>query len=378
MKKLVSMILLLLSSTVMADELTLYAYPPKNDLTWTTPKATLYKFLGGEIGKLFLSGDDIASVDEWGDESTISEVYKSSMGHTIAHIQCTNSNNELYDKWVSFSGQNFLNVDKDNILKEKMGLGVLFYDYIDGHIISGEENIKRLIYYKGGRRDGKRVSPRYLKYKIDSAACDEIITMVEFFKTFHYGPKTTLEDLQKRPDTEKLYFTVNLEPYESYKARMSDPKALVGGGCAPFGVGLLKAAGKFDSFFDQNWRLNINVSEKLIGSKENPIRVKDLLFGKDVKSWTHAGYNNRLMSVYDPNKIWNFIGEVNDCLKGKKTCSDEVKPWIKKQQGLVKNGPVESYSDTRLVEERTQVGDNDVYELVKKTKTVKMEGIVVE
>ncbi len=369
----------LLAGNCLAGELTLFAYPPKRDLQWTSPKSTLYKFIGGEIVKILWKGEDVTSVDEAGDESTINEYYKSSMGHTIAHIQCTDTKNELYDKWVSFSGQNFLNVDKDNILKDKLGLGVLFYNYIDGHIITGEENIKRLIYYKGGRENGKSISPRYLKYKIAAESCDEIIKMVDFFKSFHYGPETTLEDLKKRPDNKKLYFTVNLEPYESYIARQSDPLALVGGGCAPFGVGLLKASGVFDSFFDESWRLNIDVSEKLIGSKERPVSATELLFGKDSNTWIHPGYGSRHMSVYDPHKIWDFIGKVNECLKtNKKVCDESVSGWISSQEKALISGPAITYSDTRLIEDKSVQGEDFTFELVKKTKTVKMEGIILE
>ncbi len=372
-------LLSLFSSTAFADSLTLYAYPPKNDLKWTSPRSTLYTFLGGELGKLILVGDNITSIDEWGEESTIREYYKSSMGHTIAHIKCTSSDNKAHDSWVSFSGQNFLEVDKKNILKEHMGLGVLFYDYIDGHIISGEDNIKRLVYYKGGRREGKKVSPRYMQYKIGTKACDDIMKMTDFFKSFHFKAGTTLEELQKLPDEKKLYFTTTMEPYETYLERMNNPKSKVGGGCAPFAVGLLKAAGLFEQYFDDNWRLNVQVSEKLMGNKENPVTLKDLLLNKTSKTWTHEGYNNRLMSVYDPNLIWTFIGKVNECLKtNKKNCAPEYLPWVLNHENALKSGAPVTFSDTRKVGVQTMKGDETVYETIEKTKTVKIEGIILE
>jgi hypothetical protein len=300
------------------------------------------------------------------------------MGHTITHVQCALPDGTPYEAWTSFSGQDFHQVDKGNLLEKKIGLGTLFQDYIDGHIISGVENKMRLIYYKG--QDGN--TPRYWQQNIDGAACGRVRDMVEFFKSFHFAKDSKLEDLQRRPESATLYFTSNIDPYQSYMARKAGQDVRVGGGCAPYGLGLLKAAQKYDYNLDPVLTLKFDVSEKLIGGipdasgQIRKVSVMDLL-GDLGDSWTYAGYNNRPFHNYDPYLIWKFIGDVNACLGGNTgTCTGEAAAWLADRQGAVAAGPVQQLSDTRKWQQQTY-GKNGGVTYRDVTQTVKMSGIVV-
>jgi len=129
--------------------LTIYAYPPRRILDWSTPKTALADFATIAIGQAVNMNPRIDFISDFGEAGSIPRSYRSTMGHTIAHASCSLPDGTPYDAWTSFSGQDFPEVDRDLLLKDKAGLGMLFQDYIDGHIISGVENKMRLVYYKG-------------------------------------------------------------------------------------------------------------------------------------------------------------------------------------------------------------------------------------
>ena len=347
MKKLLILLILLIllklqvlqAETQIQDSLTVFVYPPRHELNWDSPREVLTSFLGIELGKVFHPGKKIESVNPWGETTTISSNYRSTMGHTIAHINCTTSDGTRFDDWSSFSGQDFTAVDKKNALKDKLGLGILFYDYIDGHIIRGDENINRLIFYKGEKKNGELVKPRYLQFETTPNACDELKKMATFFESFHYNKNTTLEVLLQRDPSKVLYFTTNLDPYESYQNNLSNRNARVGGGCAPYAVGLLKSAGLYDRSLDSILKLEIDVSKKLIGNSENPVNFSSLFIGKNGRHWTFDGYENHHMSQYDPQKIWNFVGHIGECLNTNK-CSLESNTWFQSNKNLLSKGQV--------------------------------------
>jgi len=371
----------LLTMPLLASEnsLTLFVYPPQKELNWNSPKTVLNDFLGITVLKSLFPGQTIEASNPDGETSEINQYYKSTMGHTIAHVSCTDSNGEKYDTWSSFSGQDFAEVDKKNIFVDKIGLGVLFYDYFDGHIIQGEENIKRLVYYRAAKRDGEKTRPRYLQVPVDAAKCDALKDFVTFFEGFKHKKEISVEELMALPDESKLYFTTNIDPYESYLARKVDPKARVGGGCAPYGVALLKVIGKYDYYFDYIWKLNIVVSENKLG-KTNPVNILNVILGSLGNHWADKGYPTRTMSQYDPDLMWKFIGDVIKCQENNaKNCSIPVTPWFAKNSGRAEKGETIKLSDTRKIvwTETDEETNQDVEKEVLKTRTQEIEGIIL-
>jgi len=358
--------------------LTVYAYPPHKILDWSTPKELLADFADTTFSQALVMGPKIDFVSDFGEPGSIPRSYKSTMGHTITHVQCSLPGGVPYDSWTSFSGQDFMEVDKELVLTDKIGLGVLFQDYIDGHIINGVENKMRLIYYKGKRGN----SPRYWQQNLDGEACGRVRDMVEFFKSFHFPKGSTLSDLQARPAEQTLFFTSNMDPYITYMARKLDGNARVGGGCAPYGLGLLKAAGKYDYYLDDVFTLKLNVSERLIGGipdETGHIREVSIseITGSLGESWTYPGYVNREFRNYDPYLIWKFIGGVNACLTGGAgDCSPEASAWLSANGGRVSAGPVQKMSDTRKVQTQSNGHGGPSYHNV--TRTVEMSGIIVD
>ncbi|MCM2267835.1 MAG: hypothetical protein NDI60_08710 [Elusimicrobiales bacterium] len=355
---------------------TIYAYPPRRIIDWSSPKAALAGFSATAFGQAINSAETIDFVSDFGEPGSIPRTYKSTMGHTIGHVNCVLPDGTPYDSWTSFSGQDFQEVDKELIFDKQAGLGLLYEDYIDGHIISGIENKLRLIYYAG--KSG--VSPRYLSQKIDAQACGRVRDMVEFFKDFHFPKEITYEQLKGRPEEKILYFTTNMDPYASYKTRLETGRGKVGGGCAPYGVALLKAAGKYDTALDPLLNLKLNISERLIGNIPDGlggirrVPLRDLL-GTLGESWRHSGYPEREFKNYDPYLIWKFVGEVRACLSGE-SCGGDAAGWLAANKERVSTGAAQRLSDKRTVETNSYGDSGPSYTQV--TRDVTMEGIVLE
>lgn len=306
------------------------------ELNWSSPKALLKSFAKITIGKMLTENENVSFVSESGENGTISSQYKSTMGHAISHVKCVTDSGKIVDRWASFSGQDFEEVDKKNLLKDKIGMGVLFYNFIDGHIIDGEENLKRLLYYKGNHRKNIlgeyfQVQPRFIEFEIDSAACDRLDQMINYFVDFNFKKGSDLKTLQQRTEEQTLYFTNVIDPYESYHKRLAKKKEKLGGGCAPFAVALAKEAGVYRSEFEEQFVTSVAVSTRLIGRANSnglKVSVMDLFFGKLGKSWFHEGYPSVQLNMYDPSKIWDYIGSVQMCLK-RGYCETSVNENIK-------------------------------------------------
>lgn len=356
MKKLAFTLLVTICGVIKAqaftNELTLYVYPPSKPLNWSTPKSIFKSFIGIYLKGAVSDKTISPALNDYSESHDQRIKYYSTMGHSIAHIKCSLPSGEKYQDWVSFTGQNY---SEENDLNT--GLGVLFKNYSDGYIITGEQNIKKLIYIKY-IRDKK--SPRYLKTEVTSEACQKLKNYVEFFKSFRYPQNASYEVLQARPENKKLFFSSILDPYETYLARQKDPNAMVGGGCAPFVASLLKVAGRYQPEFEQSWKLNLTVSEKLIGGESSILPNKkinlitQIFLGPLGKSWTHPGFTNRSLKMYDPNLIWNFIGQTQNCLSNH-ACQPQVNSWLARNP-MVQIGINEKFNEKLRIIYRDENG----------------------
>jgi hypothetical protein len=345
--------------------LTVYSYPPYRPLSWKTPKAALATLFPNMVAESLPGGHQVNFYDDNGDQDSMSSNNRSSVGHVITHVACTLPDGEAYDAWTGFSGDEDPAVDKDNLLRKKLGLGVLFNEYADGHVINGTENQLELIYYKGR----KGIAPRYWQQNIDGAACGRVRDMVEFYRGFG--------EPEGRSESNQLYYTFNIDPYQSYLARKGGSKGRVGADCATYGIGLLKAAGKYDAALDPALAIKVDVSERLIGGvrgADGQVRTVSVweILGALGSHWTYPGYANRTVSTFDPYLVWKFIGEAGACLRGAPGCSNAASAWLASKGGAVTAGPVQQMSDTQDVKASTDTKGRQL------TTTMKIEGIVVE
>jgi|GEM_PF-1763379 len=345
--------------------LTIYVYPPRKPLNWSSPRSLLFSFLDIGLGASLHNDNAVKFESDFREKGSISSDYRSTMGHSIAHVQCQLSSGKTYNKWTSFSGQDSREVDNKNIFDDKLGMGVMFYDYIDGHLISGAENIKRLTHYKGKLRFDPggaltRAHPRYLALKIDNRQCDELKEMIAFFESFHFKKGTTIAQLEAKDPESVLYFTNEIDPWESYQNRKKTGRGKVGGGCAPFAVALLKSVGLYSAEFERAWSFKLPVSESLIGGIPLPksrelrkVSLGSLVFSDLGSRWTNPGVPNRISKMYDPQKIWDFLGDSMACLSldraKKESCKGPAAEWTRKAGSRLQLGKRQHFRDQKMV-----------------------------
>lgn len=382
------LLLLLPAFSTQADNLTLYVYPPSSALNWSSPHKLLRSFLGTEISKN--DNDWVGYEDENGLRRTFTSNYISTMGHTIGHIQCVLPSGQRYERWVSFSGQNYTEVDKDLALNKKIGLGLLKHSYIDGHMIVGEENLKRLIHYT----NDAGAEPRYLQVPVSAAKCKELADMTEFFIGFNqrflqpngqpYPEKTpysVLAEIEKQSPWNNLRFNTD-DPYTAYLKRKTNPRHIVGGGCAPFGAALLKMAGYYDEkYLDHFWKRPVVFSTKLVGVPGvSEVSAISLLLGLEGNHWTYEGYPNEKLNMYDPHLIWNFIGSVQQCLQGA-ACNSDISSWMNQRGYHVTLGAKHLYEGSYVqVIRRKRHSDGKGFtpeKRIQRSKKIEVPGIVL-
>ncbi|MEI7529407.1 MAG: hypothetical protein WCK76_10735, partial [Elusimicrobiota bacterium] len=317
-----------------AGLVTVYAYPPTYPQDWSSPRGMLGSMFSTEIKKQFYSRKT-EFVSDFNEPGRVDHNYRSSVGHVETHVKCALPEGGVYDVWTGMVGRKIMSVDIDVLHNKKLGMGSMFYSFVDGYLANGEENIWRLVNYKSSAGD----KPRFWAQEIDARACGRIKEMVEFYNGFHYKPGTTLAELQARPPERIFYFDVTKDPYDTYVARRANrDNTPVGGVCASYGLALLKMAGKYDYSIDKYFRFNFEVSERLIGGipdgtgKLREVALHDLLFGDLGKSWTYPGYKNRVFDSYDPEHVWKFLGEVSDCTWGGPACTLRASEWYNKNK----------------------------------------------
>lgn len=373
------------------SNLTIYVYPPSHKLDWDSPHELLRSFLGSELAKI--DDNAVEFQDEGGLRRSLDSNYRSTMGHTIAHIGCVLPDGKPYDTWVSFSGEDYAAVDKDLALNQKIGLGLLHHDYIDGHIIAGEENKKRLIHYIN---DNPAKQPRFMVFPVDKKKCADLAEMAEFFKAFNKrflkpdgtayaekAPYSQLQAIEKARPWDNLRFNTQ-DPFEGFYRRKKDPHYIVGGGCAPFGAALVKQAGMYDYYyFDIYWRRKVTYSERLVGEPgKREVSALQILAGLEGNNWTYDGWPNYELNMYDPTKIWIFVGEIQKCLTDINSCDAGVRDWIKSRGYKIARAEPQvfsgSYVFTRKVSSPSKSpGSKDRTFSETRTRTVNLTGVVI-
>lgn len=295
------------------EMLTIFVYPPSDPIDYNCPSSALWSIFRIEAKRFLLSRKLLFFSSSHGQPSKMKLPYRSTIGHTLTCISCTLPDGAIYQNWVSLSSHHYTDSAVHLLFRERTGLAFLMHNYSDGTLIRGDENLHRLIHYIGRRkgihgRQHKRIEPRYMAFHLSAVQCAAIKEMVEFYTTVSLHSAISPSARQDSLGPDVLYFTNMIDPFDSYRSWKQLKKGVVGGGCAPFAVGLLKASGHFLPVYDQFWKRSFSISEHLIGSSRDPIPVMALLFGESGKSWTYPGKPEIAMNIYDPELIWEFIG----------------------------------------------------------------------
>lgn len=332
---------LVLPLVAVDNTLTLYVYPPSGTLDWSTPSSLIRTFLYNELEIVFSASETIKSYSESGEAYSINVNYRSGTGHTIAHIDCTLPDGKNFEHWSSLSGQIHWEKDFELLFEREIGFGILFHNYADGYIINGNENVNRLVYYRGpylANADGKlhMARPRFIKVPVSEPICREVKEMTAFFEGF--GTATNKNQLvyRQKESAQTLYFTTQLDPFDSFRKYREGEVLKAGGGCTSYGLAMLRLAGFRSMVMENASQRKLEISERLIGgdASEQPhheVSLFSLLFGEVGSSWKRTGENARTLEIYDPALLWNFLGSVRACLGerefAREVCTEAARIW---------------------------------------------------
>lgn len=238
-----------------SQQLTIYVIPSPVDRSWESPR---------EI--IFSSAKNLVYPEK---------SKKHFMGHVFIHLK---NGDESY-----LTGSTMLSREpvKNMLLKEGIGLGILTAD-IEGML----EPSQKLFYELAQRYQNGNIS--FIRFKISH----EMYLRLKYY----------LDEYQKN-DYDNIYNGQN------------KPREGKGAGCSAFGTSFIEVAGFMKNEWLEKWVKKARIPSDLIGNKEKGFKVgalKMILRNK----WAKADEPHRLVCMFDPNAIHNWIVDQAKNVKG--------------------------------------------------------------
>jgi hypothetical protein len=259
------------------------------------------------------------------------------MGHGMAHLECKTSQQENISFYTDISGEDDSQLTKKLIMKDKIGLRVLFYPFEDGHIQTSDHVRAILSAYYGRKIYSKKsdsyrnATLRFMKFNISDNQCDALTSYYKAFKNKSFGEAPSREVIAGRLDVNNLRFALNVDSYDLY--RKNGPAGKLGGGCTSFVIGFLKVAGIFNESWDEQLQRTVYLGAHLFSQKPPRSSIFNILYRKKFRHWTSEDETFEDISFYDPQKIWNFMDRVLACSGSKhsiNSCDEKTKQWLNK------------------------------------------------
>lgn len=291
-----------------SSTLTLYVYPPRQNINWTSPNS----FAATLVRNIALAG------------SSTQNRYKSSLGHAIVHLSCTDNLGKSHNVWTGLTGQNDLSIDRENVFEKGQGLSVVFKTYRDGEIQGEYKQRNRVANYVGK----KGSKPLYIKTNISPKQCGFLIKMEEEFRRRSWDTITPVREWYKKPDEEILHYGFEIhDPLQSYLSFLENRTNKLGGGCTSYANAFLKAVGLWHPLFESRWTRTVTISEKLMGTDSHPVAFSDIL--KSFK-WVYEGWQNVTKNIYEPEFMWDFMKSSMICAKNSQhpKCDPDLFNWV--------------------------------------------------
>ena len=230
-------------------KLTIYFIPSPRRINWTTPTTLARTILTNKLARK-----------------------RRFMGHVNIELEYE-ENGEKKHYLTGMAAQNLNAVPL--ILKEKMGLGILFHSFA-GKLESKEELIPELTgYFKEGNE-----SINFIEYEIDLAAAKRVETYLHIFK-------------EKKLDR--------------YYGLFNSPLHAEGGGCSAFGASVLEVAGLLNQDHKHHWTRVFQVPHRLVGApltKNKTSFFKLLLTQQD---WAEKDEDFTEIFFWDPDLMHLWV-----------------------------------------------------------------------
>lgn len=248
--KLLGLLVLLLSTTLHADELRLHFLHSPLGVNWATPWTLATSALKNQI-------------------APVGKKRAYSISHVFVELKCDSTKTHIFRGMTSAPGTE----DRDLVFKKKYGLGTLFHTYKG--VLEKDESIRKdLAPYDGHKRHSE------LAIKVSPEACERMVNYVNEYETLGYG--------------------------SMYSGLQADPLKREGSGCSAFGVSFMRVAGLMDHFTEE-WKENIDIPTRFIGGPMTGKKVSILYV------LTHPGarWNNKEkhvhLTAWNPERMHDWV-----------------------------------------------------------------------
>ncbi len=245
------MVMLLFSFVILnAQTLTLYTIPPPHPYKWRNPNSLLVSTIRNYYSKTLYQPRRV-------------------LGHMVIELKKDSS---FY--LTGMVSDDLTNL-KNSILKEKIGLGVLF-KLVKGHLEESREVQSEL------KLRTTSAQAAFITFNISDSAYHYLLSYIDSFKVKGY---------------DKLYNGLNV------------PRAGKGCGCTAFGISFLELINALDPEYRDQWAIQVKVPEKLIGGSgsKKKVSLRRLFFTFRWAKGTQA-YKN--LTLYEPYLIYDWINTV--------------------------------------------------------------------
>ncbi len=238
------------------DELTLHIYPSYYGLDWDTPgaltRATVLNTLPDLITKNGIS-----------------------IGHVTIELSCRASVSRPARRILTAMTQADLDEGPRMLLKEGLGLGLLFHDF------------------KGALETAERIEGRLAK----RARRGKIS-----FVAFQVGP-----DACRR--MERYFDEYKAKGYDKHYGLPNRPLHGEGAGCSAFAAGFMEAGGILSAEHRSAWMKTLDVPLKYIGDPAagRKVRFAGLFFPLKRTHWAREGEPYKTVDFYDPDSMSDWV-----------------------------------------------------------------------
>lgn len=246
---LAAVIIASIAGSSMAYQLTLYSMPSPREINWKSPRTLAISAATNRLTFKHLKTK-----------------------HAIGHVFIELSSEELDEQILTGSVPGPNNTSNNDVLKEGLGLGVLFED-IDGRLEDTEDLLEEI----GPRFESGRIC--FIKFKLSRDNYLRLRKYLDEYRERGYG---------------KIYNGLNL------------PRQGLGAGCSAFGLSFVEVAGLMRDDWEEKWAVNVRVPLALIGGHltGNKVPLTKVAFSK---GWAKENEPHRKLMLFEPYYIYKWL-----------------------------------------------------------------------
>jgi hypothetical protein len=251
--KILGLLVLLLSTSLHADELKLHFLHSPLGVNWQTPWKLAFSTLKNQI-------------------APVGKKRAYSISHVFVEVKCDSTGKHIFRGMTSAPGTE----DRDLVFKAKYGLGTMFHSY-KGVLEKDESIIKDLAPYEGHKRHAE------LAIKVSPQACERMLSYASEYESLGYGAM--------------------------YSGLQADPLKREGSGCSAFGVSFMRVAGLMDNF-TKEWIESIDIPTRFIGGPLTGKKVNILyILTHPGARWSDKEKHIHL-DAWNPEKMHAWVGKM--------------------------------------------------------------------